>query len=413
VIPIPIQVDGHRRNQTMMSKWVVCQIGAREHYAIPRALALQGGLSCMVTDLWIKPRSIFSRLGAGQRLRERFHSELLEARVLAPNASMLGFEVLARIRKLTGWNLTHKRNTYFQNKAIECLESQNLPDGPQVTLFSYSYAALELFLYAKSRGWKTALGQIDPGPEEERIVAEEHVRYAEIPSTWKPAPSSYWESWRKEIDLADRIVINSDWSRQCLLKEGVPENKLEIVPLVYDGRICASEMEDARHAKPVILNSAVTRVLFLGQINLRKGMGRLLDAMRLLRNQPIELLLVGPSELPQSSWSDLPSVKWLGAVSRSRVANCFQMADVFVLPTLSDGYAIAQLEAMSHGLPVISSRYCGQAVTHGVNGMILEDLKPATIANAMLSARATAFSNVRPAAFGLVDLAKVFMTDLK
>ena len=147
-----------------MSEWVACQIGAREHYAIPRALAREGRLSAMVTDLWIKPGSLSSRLPRGRRLRERYHCELSDENVLAPNASMIAFEVLARIRKWNGWDLTEKRNAFFQSRAIEFLKSKNLPDGPSVTLFSYSYAALELFQFAKSRGWNTVLGQIDPGP---------------------------------------------------------------------------------------------------------------------------------------------------------------------------------------------------------------------------------------------------------
>jgi glycosyltransferase involved in cell wall biosynthesis len=41
------------------------------------------------------------------------------------------------------------------------------------------------------------------------------------------------------------------------------------------------------------------------------------------------------------------------------------------LPTISDGFAITQLEAMAHGLPVITTPNCGQVVTDGVDGFIV------------------------------------------
>ena len=50
------------------------------------------------------------------------------------------------------------------------------------------------------------------------------------------------------------------------------------------------------------------------------------------------------------------------------------MCDVFIFPTLSDGFGITQLEAMSYGLPVIASRNCGDIVQDQVNGLLLSDV---------------------------------------
>ncbi len=61
-------------------------------------------------------------------------------------------------------------------------------------LLSYSYTALEPFRYAKANGWKTLLVQIDPGPEEERIVTEEAARVPELAGGWRPAAAGYWDS---------------------------------------------------------------------------------------------------------------------------------------------------------------------------------------------------------------------------
>jgi hypothetical protein len=234
--------------------WIVCQIGAREHYAIPRALHGTGELAALLTDFWVEPESLLGKIPGGRRLKDRYHPELAEAQVHAPNLRMLGFECEQRLRKKGGWPVMLERNRLFQRMAIAKLSSlTSAPcflspssqgtldrseelqpsDNPQPTLFSYSYAARDLFRYAKTRGWQTVLGQIDPGPEEERIVAAEHQRYPQLTSRWQPVPAAYWESWREEVALADRILVNSEWSRQCLLKEGVADEKLKIVPLVY------------------------------------------------------------------------------------------------------------------------------------------------------------------------------------
>src|SRR5207247_1982467 len=153
----------------------------------------------------------------------------------------------------------------------------------QPILLSYSYTALEPFRYAKAHGWKTLLVQIDPGPEEEAIVAEEAVRVRELAAAWQPAPAEYWAFWREECKLADRIVVNSEWSREALVRRGVPRQKVSVIPLAYEtpeGRIQESEVRDARSYPARFTQERPIRVLFLGLINLRKGAARLMEAAR-------------------------------------------------------------------------------------------------------------------------------------
>lgn len=404
--------------------WIVSQIGAREHYAIPRALHASGELGMLITEFWILPDHLYGLIPGAQRLRDRFHTDLEEANVRAPNLRMLGFELEQRLLKRCGWPVMMARNSIFQKQAISFLRAweSRTARQPVPTLFSYSYAARGLFRHAKKRGWKTVLGQIDPGPEEERIVAEEHRRYPELASSWQPAPASYWDSWREELDLADRIIVNSEWSRECLLKEGVAAGKMEVVPLVYGDQRAGERSQEpignsevTLNSESRIQNSRPLRVLFLGQILLRKGIGRLLDAMRMLKDDPIELTLVGPSQIDARAWQDLPNVRYAGPLPRSEVGKYYVNSDVFVLPTLSDGYALTQLESLSHGLPVIASRFCGSVVQDGVNGRILPDLEPATIAEILRSAISNAGIWRRNIAtvsdFSLRDLADVLLNE--
>jgi len=126
------------------------------------------------------------------------------------------------------------------------------------------------------------------------------------------------------------------------------------------------------------------RVLFLGLINLRKGVARLLEAARILRDEPVEFWLVGPVEIANASTvAEAGRVKWFGPATRKQAAEFYRRADVFLLPTLSDGFAITQLEAQAHGLPIIASKFCGKVVENGLNGIILEEPSATCIAHAV------------------------------
>ena len=368
-------------------KWLCCQLGAREHYAIPRALFRLGLLGRLVTDAWVPPSSFLAKL-SGSRLADRFHNELRDAPVIAFNSSLVLFEALAHSRRLAEWPKVMARNCWFQRKIVSYLRCSQLSTlNSQPILLSYSYTALEPFRHAKSRGWKTVLMQIDPGPEEERIVAEEAARVPELAGDWQPAPEQYWVLWRKECDLADRIVVNSKWSQEGLIRSGVATEKLSVIPLAYEPPGLGGQKSEpgvARLYPDRFTNERPLRVLFLGQVNLRKGIARLLDAARILRNEPVEFWIVGPMQVTNATTIGRDErVEWCGPVTRSQAADNFRTADVFLLPTLSDGFAITQLEAQAHGLPVMASRFCGRVVESGRNGIFLEEPSAACIAAAI------------------------------
>jgi Glycosyltransferase len=357
--------------------WICCQIGAREHYAIPRALLRRGMLDCFLTDAWVPPSSFLAKISAGS-LADRFHDELSNARVKAFDSSLIVFETLARARGLGMWPSILARNHWFQRKVVSALTSdfRHLTSDSPV-LLSYSYTALEPFRYAKTQGWNTVLVQIDPGPEEEKIVAGEAARVRGLAGGWQPAPAEYWAAWREECGLADRIVVNSEWSREGLVRGGVPTEKISIIPLAYEApeiRSQKSEVREARLYPDRFTHERPLRVLFLGLVNLRKGVARLLEVARILRDEPVEFWMVGPVEIANASTAaEAGRVKWFGPATRNQAAGFYRNADLFILPTLSDGFAITQLEAQAHGLPVIASKNCGKVVENGINGITLDE----------------------------------------
>jgi hypothetical protein len=369
-------------------KWVCCQLGAREHYAIPRALLRVDMLAYLLTDAWVRPSSLLAKIcGRKSKLKDRFHNELRDARVTAFNSSLILFEMLARARGLNGWTRIIARNRWFQRKVVSFLRSQLSTLNSQPILLSYSYTALEPFRYAKAHGWKTLLVQIDPGPEEEAIVAREAACVRELAAGWQPAPSEYWALWREECKLADRIVVNSEWSREALVRRGVPREKVSVIPLAYEPPDVGGQKSDVRSKRSYpahFTQERPLRVLFLGLINLRKGVARLLEAARILRDEPVEFWMVGPVETAQASTiGNAGRVKWFGPVTRKQASEFYTDADVFILPTLSDGFAITQLEAQAHGLPVIASKFCGKVVDNGLDGIVLEEPTAACIAAAI------------------------------
>ncbi len=341
-----------------MQSWICCQLGAREHYAVPRALELEGLLDEFITDLWIR------RIG-------RFHPGLAGARVLAKNVSALTFELKASLARENGWTLIDRRNQWFQKQAVGQLARNH---NGQPTLFAYSYAAREIFEFARERGWRTVLGQIDPGPAEERIVAGLQQN-----TDWEPAPKAYWDNWRNECLLADQIVVNSNWSRDALIAEGIAAEKLRVIPLAYEPANDTSSFQ--RHYPRAFSAERPLRVLFLGQVNLRKGVAQLLEAVQLLSGEHVEFWFVGPMQIRVPQELKLhPQVRWFGVAPRASVESYYRDADVFILPTLSDGFGLTQLEAQAWKLPVIASRYCGEVVRDGFNGIVLEAVSGEAIA---------------------------------
>lgn len=364
--------------------WICCQLGAREHYAIPRTIHQTGQLTHLITDAWILPHSALNRLPKPllTNLRERFHSDLSEAPVYDLTNSLIRFELIQRIQKISGWQCIIDRNYWFQQQAVQFLKTVTPKLNSCPILFAYSYAALDLFRYAKNLGWHTILGQIDAGLIHDKLILEEHARYSNYSSSWQPAPPSYWDHWREECSLADRIVVNSGWSSQALQQVGISSNKIDIIPLAYQP---PEQADDFVRTYPSSFSTErPMRVLFLGQASIAKGIAALLEAAKMLQDQPIEFLLVGSPSIARPQWATrLEQIKWIGAVPRSATVKYYQLADVFLFPTLCDGFGLTQLEAQAWKLPIIASRFCATVVDDQVNGLLLPEVTGEAIALAL------------------------------
>src|SRR5262249_18435201 len=152
--------------------------------------------------------------------------------------------------------------------------------------------------------------------------------------------------------FADQIVVNSDWSRQSLEREGIAADKIQVVPPAFEptpetAKVHRDYPREFSRGRPL-------KVLFLANVSLLKGIGPVLEAVAEARDSPVELHIVGPVlvSIP-ARFRDRPQTHWHGPVSRSGTARHYREADVFLFPTFSDGFGLTQLEAQTWRLPVI------------------------------------------------------------
>ena len=116
---------------------------------------------------------------------------------------------------------------------------------------------------------------------------------------------------------------------------------------------------------------------FVGRVCLEKGIGTLLDVSEMLKGHSVEFLVIGPvdrhvRELLKTR--ELDNCRFLGAIPKNEVLKKITQADFFIMPSLSDAYCMAVMEALSVGLPSIVSSRTGcsnEIVTHEM-GMIYD-----------------------------------------
>jgi glycosyltransferase involved in cell wall biosynthesis len=124
------------------------------------------------------------------------------------------------------------------------------------------------------------------------------------------------------------------------------------------------------------------RVLFVGSVGLLKGNHYLAAAARSLanRNPNIEIRVVGPVSTDLARMSLFAGPRYVGQIPRASVQKEFLAADVFVLPTLCEGFGLVHLEALASGVPVITTPNCGSVVRDTVDGFIVPTRDPVRLA---------------------------------
>lgn len=352
--------------------WTVSQIGRRQHYAIPRALHRLGLLERLYTDAWVNAaRPLLSRAPGGLRaLASRFHSELPRAKVTAFTARCVYDAVHDRFHGsyATPEAASLRYLDIGRRFALDTLRHlrRHAPDPARDVFFGFNTGCLEVLRELGPRGVLTIVDQIDPAKVEEDLLIAEAEKWPGWEATPGRASDEYWARMRDEWAAAKVVYVNSNWTRSALLKQGVPAEKIVIVPIAFEAPAHQpAPPRPADRSQPLV-------VLWLGAVVIRKGIQYLIEAANRLKDSNIRFEIVGPVRISdQARASAPPNMRFAGRAMGDQVAAFYRQADVFVLPTLSDGFAITQLEAMGHGLPVVTTGNCGEVVEDGKDGRVV------------------------------------------
>lgn len=275
--------------------------------------------------------------------REKIRSVGLPDRILRKLASL----------DSSGW-LWHFQAMLFDIWASRYLE-------PADVFHVWGNYGLRSLRHARKMGMVTVVERASAHPVyQARLLQEEYARWGltcGIPQvTLKRALA--------EMDLADYVLIPSDFVRQSFLEQGFPPERLIQVSFGADADCFHSPDRPVDHP---------FRVLFVGQIGIRKGIPYLLEAWRRLGWHDAELWLVGQMEAAfrpiMQRWEGLAGVKLMGYVP-DPVSLC-QQADIFALPSIEEGSALVTYEALACGLPVVTTPNAGSVVRDGVEGFIV------------------------------------------
>lgn len=197
---------------------------------------------------------------------------------------------------------------------------------------------------------------------QEEILKEEHQK---IGLSWTPFHKKEKERRIREYDQADYILTPSDFVKKSFTDYGYPERKLLKVPYGFDAPPVGSVKRDSDNFT----------VLYVGSISIRKGLRYLIQAFASIQHPRKKLIIVGPRSMPDGLHDlNIPNeVTFTGVLKGESLKEMYQLADVFCLPTLEDGFGLVLGEALSYGLPVITTTNSGghDLLTDGKEGFIV------------------------------------------
>jgi glycosyltransferase involved in cell wall biosynthesis len=366
----------------------VAQIGARRHYAIPAVLHQAGLLDRLHTDLCADIGAL--RL-AGRMVPARLQPAWLK-RLLARRVDGVPRDKIRCYPRFALARVWGRRRSSDPAALLGHYRRANCEFGRLVArrglgradaVYVFNGAGLEILRHARQAGMKTILDQtMAPVAVEETLLAEERQRWhgwehqGARPEDWAPLAQREEEEWQ----LADVILCGSEYVRSSIRMVSGPSARCHVVPHPVN-------VEQFRRAgRPQ--GDHPLRVLFVGTVCLRKGIPYLLEAAKRLKSEPVVFRVVGPIGLASPAVEALrAAVELIGPVPRSSVVEQYQWADVFVMPSISEGSANVCYEAMAAGLPVITTASAGSVVRDAREGFIVPIRSADALAERVLQLR--------------------------
>lgn len=227
---------------------------------------------------------------------------------------------------------------------------------------------LHTFRAARRLGIKTVLNHAT-GPVREwvRIMEPEYTRIGLRLTDVCPYDAEYFAREDEEYALTDWHCVASSVVRDQLMSLGIDARRIWQVPYGADARVFHNSDQAA---------SPSYRIIFAGQVGVRKGLRTLLDALALAKRPDWSLefygAVLGEARHDLDAYQGATPLKFHGPVSQDTLAEAFRTGSVLVLPSLEEGFGLVVPQALNCGLPaIVSDRVGGKdQVRHRENGSI-------------------------------------------
>jgi glycosyltransferase involved in cell wall biosynthesis len=274
------------------------------------------------------------------------------------------------LRKVATYDRSHW-TAHVQTMLFDAWAARRLE--PAEALLVWYKCGLRSMQRAHAMGMKTIgqWGNVHPRQQYD-VLADEYARWG----LRRRMPRAVLARALAEIACADSVICPTDQARATFRAEGVPDAKLMTIPNGVD-------LDRFRRAGD--LPAHPFRVLFVGQVGFRKGVPYLLQAWQCLGWRDAELWLAGNVDADMrpllARFASLPGIRMLGYVAHP--VELYRAADVFAFPSLLEGSAKVNFEALACGLPVVTTPNAGGVVRDGVDGWVVPLRDPQALAAAL------------------------------
>ncbi len=334
--------------------YCVLQKGARHNYLIPKYFAMNNLLSSFYTDFH-SSHFIF-------KLFEFIPNIFLTKRLKRISKRKLPKEIPINLVNDNLFNIFNRDQLAVSKELFTRIKSDNFGNANSIYT-NLINEDIEFLIEAKKKGLFIVY-EIIINPNTNQIYESEIKKYPLLEAKKKEKKQTYNAIDRDliKLNLADKILVPSEYIFREVIKKGIAKNKINIIE---------QSMSNEKLLE-IKTNPQKGKILFVGQISIMKGIHYFAEACRILEKKKVfyEFLAVGKSSLNMRN-PLLKGPKYLGYLSFEELINIYSSSDIFVLPSLSDAFPVSHLEAMAFGLPVILTNSCGNIVEDGKSGYII------------------------------------------
>lgn len=325
----------------MARRRFVCIVNKRDEYEVPLALAEAGLLERFVTDLF-GPLVGRRWLPAALRRRQR---QGIAARSLALVPMAWAVQTIAAV--------TGRTSAALYARTDRMLARRGATLSRKTGAHLYCYSGFVPPRRELAAGVRVIDFEFHPHPGLiDSILADDAARYPEIAGAPPPdeianVRDDFLNGWRD----ADAIVCASGFTARSLVVAGCPADRITVIPYGFS--------PPAAVARP--RPDGPCRFLFVGQGVQRKGLHHLIRCWQDLTPPGAELTLVCYAIEPAiaAMVEAGKGIRLLGRQSRGELDRLYAESDVFVMPSLVEGFGLVYLEAMAAGCHVIATPNTG------------------------------------------------------